>query len=104
VCGAYCIDLDGKRVSGIRIAYGGMASTPKRALATEQALIGKEWTEASVDAAMASLDRDYAPINDMRASAAYRKLIAKNLLYKFFLETSGNIAQTRAVAFEESAL
>ena len=67
-------------MQGVRIAYGGMAATPKRALHTEQALIGEEWTEATITAAMAALDKDYAPINDMRASAAYRKLIAKNLL------------------------
>ena len=90
-------------MKGIRIAYGGMAATPKRTLLAEQALIGKEWTEASVTTAMAALDRDYSPINDMRASAVYRKLIAKNLLYKFFLETSGKIAETRAVDFERYA-
>src|SRR5437867_3599276 len=103
VCAAYCVELEGKRVDGIRIAYGGMAATPKRALHTEHALIGEQWSEATITAAMAALDKDYAPINDMRASAAYRKLIAKNLLYKFFLETSGTVAETRAVEFERYA-
>jgi xanthine dehydrogenase small subunit len=36
---------------------------------------------------MAALDTDYTPLTDMRASAAYRTATARNLLYRFFLET-----------------
>ena len=39
-------------VASIRIAYGGMAATPKRAKAVEAALLGKPWTEATVEAAL----------------------------------------------------
>ena len=42
-------------VGSIRIAYGGMAATPKRAKAVEAALLGKPWTEATVEAALARL-------------------------------------------------
>ncbi len=66
-----------------------MAATPKRATACEQALLTRDWSEASVQAAMAALERDYTPIGDMRASADYRRKISRNLLYRFFLETSG---------------
>ncbi len=89
VCGAYSVALDQGRVSDVRIAYGGLAATPKRALACEKALLGREWNEASVRSAMAALDQDYTPIGDMRASDEYRRKISRNLLYKFFLETSG---------------
>ncbi|MDH3713496.1 MAG: xanthine dehydrogenase small subunit [Gammaproteobacteria bacterium] len=89
VCGAFSVELDGSRVRDIRIAYGGLAATPKRALECEQALLAHDWNEASVQAAMAMLDRDYAPIGDMRASDEYRRKVGKNLLYKFYLETSG---------------
>jgi xanthine dehydrogenase small subunit len=36
---------------------------------------------------MSALDRDYKPLTDMRASAQYRSATARNLLYRFFLET-----------------
>lgn len=88
VCGAYGLTLDGHTVRDIRICYGGMAATPSRAHQCEQALIGKPWTEVVVKVAMARLDEDYTPLTDMRASAAYRRLVAKNLLWRFFMETT----------------
>jgi xanthine dehydrogenase small subunit len=66
-----------------------MAATPKRAKAVEAALIGKPWTMETVEAAMAAFEADYQPISDMRASADYRLLTAKNLLTRFFLDVSG---------------
>ncbi|TGS88009.1 xanthine dehydrogenase small subunit, partial [Mesorhizobium sp. M2D.F.Ca.ET.178.01.1.1] len=66
-------------VADIRIAYGGMAATPKRAFAVEKALLGKPWTEETVEAAMAEYASDFTPLTDMRASAEYRALAGKNL-------------------------
>ena len=78
------------KVAAIRIAYGGMAATPKRAKAVEAALLGKPWTEEAIEAAIPAYDLDFTPLTDMRASADYRALIAKNLLRRFFAETSGH--------------
>ena len=89
VCGAYCMQLDEGRVASIKISYGGVAAIPKRAAICEQVLLKKPWNETSVQTAMASLDQDFQPISDMRASSEYRRIIARNLLYKFYLETSG---------------
>lgn len=79
-------------VADIRIAYGGMAATPKRAAAVEKALIGKAWNEATVAAAMAEYANDFTPLTDMRATAEYRALAAKNLLLRFYIETTGTRA------------
>jgi xanthine dehydrogenase small subunit len=76
-------------VADIRIAYGGMAATPKRASAVEKALIGKPWTETTVEAAMAEYANDFSPLTDMRATAEYRAMAARNLLLRFFAEVSG---------------
>ena len=76
-----------------------MAATPKRAPAAERALVGREWNESTVRAAMAALGDDYAPLTDMRASSGYRKSVARNLLYKFWLETSGSTTATQVVEF-----
>ena len=50
-----------------------------------------------MSAALPALDRDYQPIADMRASGEYRRLVARNLLRRFFLETSGRGGATRIV-------
>src|SRR5690606_37491818 len=89
VLGAFALKTaaDGT-VASARIAYGGMAATPKRALAVETALTGKPWTMETVEQALPAYERDFAPITDMRASAEYRMLAAKNLLKRFFLEAT----------------
>ncbi len=97
VCGAFCIRLDGNVVESARICFGGMAATPKRASGCERALIGSPWSEATLPDALAALGRDYTPIDDMRASAGYRQMVAHNLLRKFFLETSGFEGETRVL-------
>ena len=88
VCGAFALTLGGGVVTSARIAFGGMAGTPKRAAACEAALIGQPWTQATVETAMTALDTDFTPLSDMRASAAYRSLAARNMLRKVFLETT----------------
>jgi xanthine dehydrogenase small subunit len=97
VCGAFSLAVEGGVVTGARIAFGGMAGTPKRARACEAALIGQVWNEATVEAAMVALDTDYAPMSDMRASAAYRSLAARNMLRKVFLESQDANAETRVI-------
>ena len=83
----------------IRIAFGGMAATPKRALAVEEALLGKPWTTETIEAALPAFAADYQPISDMRASKDYRLLAAQNLLRRFHLETTGAVERlSREVA------
>ena len=87
VCAAFALTLDGDKIVAARIAFGGMAATPQRAASTEAALNGRTWDETTVRQAMAALAQDYAPLSDMRASAAYRLRTAQNLLYRYWLET-----------------
>jgi xanthine dehydrogenase small subunit len=101
VCGGYRVVLEDGIARDVRIAYGGVAATPKRALRCERALVSRPWTQDNVDAAMAELDKDYSPLTDMRASAAYRRLVTRNLLHKFFLETCGKPVQARVFEYVE---
>jgi xanthine dehydrogenase small subunit len=87
VCAAFAIHLDGERITSARVAFGGVAATPKRAAQTEAALTGRVWNEATARLAAEALTVDYAPISDMRASDAYRLQTTKNLMQRFFLET-----------------
>lgn len=100
VCGAFMVELADGRVKDMRIGFGGMAAIPKRASGCEAALIGRDWNEEAVLAAMEVLDSDFEPIDDMRATRGYRRLVARNLLYKFFLETSGPIGRISVLAQE----
>ncbi|MDB5506738.1 MAG: xdhA [Devosia sp.] len=93
LCGAFRVRLDGDVVGAVRIAFGGMAATPKRARAVEAALLGQPWTEASIEAALGAFAVDYQPLSDLRASAEYRLLAAQNLLRRFFYETTGGGAR-----------
>jgi xanthine dehydrogenase small subunit len=92
----------GARVTSIRIGCGGVAATPKRALHCERALAGRRWDDAAVAAAQAALDDDFAPISDLRASAAYRRAALRNLLRRFYVETITASAGTRAVDYAAS--
>jgi xanthine dehydrogenase small subunit len=88
VCAGIRLRRDGERIAEARIAFGGMAATPKRAAHAEAALTGEPFTEASFRRAMAALAEDYQPISDMRASAVYRLKVAQNLLLKAYVESS----------------
>ncbi|MDP2083908.1 MAG: xanthine dehydrogenase small subunit, partial [Gemmobacter sp.] len=72
VCGCLNITVAEGRVTAARLAFGGMAGTPKRAAAAEAALVGAAWDMAAIDAACAALGSDFTPLSDMRASASYR--------------------------------
>ena len=87
VCAAFAFTLDGDIVREARIAFGGMAATPKRAAKTEAALNGQQWNEATLSIAMDLLAQDYAPLSDMRASSEYRMVTAQNLLRRYWFET-----------------
>jgi xanthine dehydrogenase small subunit len=103
LCPAFRITLAGGVVREARIAFGGMAATPKRAPATEAALVGSPWSEETVRRAKSALMEDYRPIGDMRASARYRMTVAGNMLIRFFLESEGRGGRTRVIAPRESA-
>ncbi|MET1112911.1 MAG: xanthine dehydrogenase small subunit [Allosphingosinicella sp.] len=86
VCGAFALRIEGGIVAAARVAFGGMAGIPARAPGCEAALTGRAWTEATVEAAARALADDYAPLDDLRGSAAYRRKVAANLLRRIWAE------------------
>jgi len=88
ICAAFNLTIREGRIEAARIAYGGMAATPCRAVRTEAALIGHSWDLPTVETAAAELTADFQPISDWRAGAAYRRDVAANLLRRFWLETT----------------
>ena len=96
VMAAFKFERAGRNIASARLAFGGMAATPKRAAIAEAALIGASLDEeASWSKAIAALAKDFQPIGDMRASAAYRMDVAQGLLKKALLEVAGTSAATR---------
>ena len=89
VMGAFNISVSKGRITDARIAFGGMAATPKRAKAAEAALAGAKLGLDSFAAAATALADDFAPISDMRASADYRRQVASNLMLKYGMDLTG---------------
>ena len=87
LCAGFALELDGDIVKAVRLAFGGMAATVKRAAGAESALVGKPFSIENVKAAQAALAQDFKPMSDMRASADYRLKVAQNLIQRLWLET-----------------
>ena len=88
VSGGFSMQLEGGHVKEIILAFGGMADRPKRASETEHYLLWKPWTRSNVEHAMKILVHEFTPLSDARSGAEYRKLVAGNLLLKFYAESS----------------
>lgn len=89
VCLVLRLHLADGVVQSASIGVGGVAATPVRARATEAALSGQPWTEATVAAATEVLRGEFSPISDMRASSAYRREVLGNLLRRLWLDSQG---------------
>ena len=92
VCAGFMVRVREGRVEEARLAFGGMAETPRRAEAAEDALHGLAWGEDAFEAAGQALEKDFTPISDWRASAEYRALVARNLLKRFYLDRSPTVS------------
>ena len=80
-----------------RIGLGGVAATPIRAYATEAALEGSPWTRATVDEAAELLATEGTPMDDHRASAAYRAAMLGQSLRKFWWVSTGSTGEGQEV-------
>ncbi|MGF6531600.1 xanthine dehydrogenase small subunit [Paraburkholderia sp. GAS206C] len=107
VCAAFALQIKDDVIVEARLAFGGMAATPKRAAHAEAALTGAAWDDTATQRAMDALAADYEPLSDMRASSAYRLKVARNLLLRFQLETRDHaplaLFDVNAFAFETGA-
>jgi xanthine dehydrogenase small subunit len=86
VCGAFSLVVENGRVSRARLAYGGVAATPKRASHAENVITGQIFDESVLESARTALTADFTPLTDGRATAAYRALVAANLLTRLQAE------------------
>jgi xanthine dehydrogenase small subunit len=104
VCLAISLHVRDGKVARVSIGAGGVAATPVRARKTEAFLTGKPWAQATAQVAAGELRREFQPIGDMRASAAYRSEVLGNLVQRFWLESQGGTRiNLESFALEASA-
>lgn len=90
VSGGFLLELNGEQqVKEIELFYGGMAAMTSGAVQTCKFLYGKTWSKSLVQEAMDHIDIDFSPISDARAGAEGRRIMARNLLMKFWTDTNG---------------
>jgi xanthine dehydrogenase iron-sulfur cluster and FAD-binding subunit A len=88
VSACFRLKLDGEGlVENIMLVFGGMAEMTRRAKVTEEFLLRKLWSRDIVEEAGELIYSEFAPISDARADADSRRIMAKNLLLKFWSET-----------------
>jgi xanthine dehydrogenase small subunit len=88
VAAAFALDLGpNATISRLRVAYGGIAATPLRAVAVEQRAQGLPWTRETLAVLLDEVRQLGTPMTDARGSAAYRAAMPSKLLQRFFHET-----------------
>jgi xanthine dehydrogenase small subunit len=93
VAAAMAIDREADgRVRRARFAFGGVAATPMRATAAEQAVEGQPWDEAAVERVQQAVARAVTPIADARGSREYRLAMATSLVAKFWWDRSAGLS------------
>jgi xanthine dehydrogenase small subunit len=88
VCGAYWLRMENGVLSEVRLAFGGLAATPKRAYKAESVLMNHRFSEAAAASAGEALIQEFRPIDDLRGSAEYRSLLVKNLMRRLCLRVA----------------
>lgn len=86
---AVSLTLSGDTIERARVALGAVASTPIRAANAEEALNGQPANEDTfTKAATAAATQDATPIDDVRASAAYRRHLVKVMTSRLLAEAA----------------
>ena len=80
----YAVQVNEGVITRASIGLGGVAATPLRAAATEAALIGQPWNLDTIRAAGQIMGTEGTPMDDHRASSAYRRAMLASSLERFF--------------------
>jgi carbon-monoxide dehydrogenase medium subunit len=73
----------------VRVALGSVAATPIRARATEQVLEGAKPTPEVADRAAETLAGELQPIDDVRSTADYRRMVSARILHRLLRDAGG---------------
>jgi xanthine dehydrogenase small subunit len=87
VFACFALRVESGRIADARIGCAGVAAVPSRARRAEAALVGRPFAAATIEASAEVLSGEFTPIDDLRATAAYRRRVLGNLLRRFWHET-----------------
>ena len=93
---ALTLDADG-RIAAAGIALGAVAPTPIRAFQAERVLIGEMPSEALFARAGAAAMAESAPIDDLRASADYRRHLVNILTQRALRQALGHVKESHGI-------
>ncbi|GAA0852224.1 xanthine dehydrogenase small subunit [Aliiglaciecola litoralis] len=102
VCAVFCLRLNNHIIEAVNSGFGGVAATPVSAIELQSALLGLDWRLSSTKEKGAEVLRHaFEPIDDVRASAHYRKQIIENLWHRYWLETNNEESkiETRVIHY-----
>lgn len=99
VCAVFNVTIEDGKIEAISSGFGGVAATPITCSALESALIGKQFSSKEcLNLGKQILFDAFSPIDDVRATAEYRKTVLANLWHRFWLEhQSVSKIETRVV-------
>lgn len=89
VLGAFALKVENGVITAARVAFGGMAATPRRASGCETSLVGRAFDEATIAAAAEALHGDFQPLSDVRGTSGYRIEAAGALLWRLWHREQG---------------
>ncbi len=89
VCLAISVQRDGDALTAWSIGVGGVAATPVRAIKTEALCADSMPAIGQFDSIKRSLQDEFQPISDMRATSAYRRELLGNLVQRFAFDLQG---------------
>jgi len=75
--------------SAVHVALGSVADRPIRARAAEAVLEGASPTPQTADAAAEALATELRPIDDVRSTAEYRRVVAARVLHRLIRDVGG---------------
>ena len=82
-CAALCWKLEGGRLKDVRLAYNGLTPFPARAKKIEAVLEGQRPEDITADALDEAIAASFTARDGLRATWAYRSLVARNLVLRF---------------------
>jgi xanthine dehydrogenase small subunit len=97
VCAAFSIVREDAQVRSARLAFGGMAAIPQRALQAERSLVGTAFDHKAIQTCAAAITAQFKPLSDWRGSADYRLAVAANLAERFWRDVAGETVEVMAL-------
>lgn len=89
VCAVFNVTVENNIITAVSTGFGGVAATPVSCEGLATLLIGKPWSSIdTLKTGKAMLENAFNPIDDVRATATYRKQMVARLWHRFWLETN----------------